>query len=152
MLVWVSIVFESHEIKFNRIHNVFFNLASGPFYVVKLTVIFRRKKLYFFLLQSRHNDRDCVSNHQRLDCWLNRLFRCISKKTQKLRVIGLCGGFHRSLVNSPHKGKWCGTLMFFFYLRLHKRLSRQSWDWWFETPSSPLWCHCNATSFSVNIF
>ena len=30
----------------------------------------------------------------------------------------------------------------FFDLRLIKRLSEQSWGWWFETPSLPLWCHC----------
>ena len=29
-------------------------------------------------------------------------------------------------------------------LRLNKRLSKQSWGWWFETPSCPLWRHCNA--------
>ena len=27
----------------------------------------------------------------------------------------------------------------FFYLRLNKRLSKQSWGWWFETLSRPLW-------------
>ena len=32
----------------------------------------------------------------------------------------------------------------FFDLRLNKRLSKPSWGWWFETPSSPLWRHCNA--------
>ena len=31
----------------------------------------------------------------------------------------------------------------FFDLRMNKRLSKQSWDWWFETPSLPLWRHCN---------
>ena len=31
----------------------------------------------------------------------------------------------------------------FFDLRLNKRLSKQSWDWWFETLSCPLWRHCN---------
>ena len=41
----------------------------------------------------------------------------------------------RSPVNSPHKGQWCGALMFFFYLRLNKRSSKQSWGWWFEKPS-----------------
>ena len=30
-----------------------------------------------------------------------------------------------------------------FDLRLNKRLSKQSWGWWFETLSSPLWRHCN---------
>ena len=31
----------------------------------------------------------------------------------------------------------------FFDLRLNKRLNKQSWGWWFETPSRPLWRHCN---------
>ena len=43
-------------------------------------------------LQWRHNGRDCVSNHQPHDCLLNRLYRRISKKPQKLRVTGLCAG------------------------------------------------------------
>ena len=32
----------------------------------------------------------------------------------------------------------------FFDLRLNKRLSKQSWGWWFETLSNPLWRHSNA--------
>ena len=36
----------------------------------------------------------------------------------------------------------------FFDLRPNKRLSKQSGGWWFETPSSPLWCHCNDKSLS----
>ena len=31
----------------------------------------------------------------------------------------------------------------FFDLRLNKRLSKQWLGWWFETPSCPLWRHCN---------
>ena len=31
----------------------------------------------------------------------------------------------------------------FFDLRLNKRLSKQSWGWWFETPSRSLWRHRN---------
>ena len=34
----------------------------------------------------------------------------------------------------------------FFYLRLNKRLIKQSWDWWFETLSRPLWRHRNGLS------
>ena len=40
----------------------------------------------------------------------------------------------------------------FFDLRLKKRLSKQSWSWWFETPSRPLWHHCNVlcwTTYSI---
>ena len=32
----------------------------------------------------------------------------------------------------------------FFDLRLNKRLSKQSWGWWLERLSCPLWRHCNA--------
>ena len=32
----------------------------------------------------------------------------------------------------------------FFDLHLNKRLSKQSWNWWFEMPSRPLWRHSNA--------
>ena len=31
----------------------------------------------------------------------------------------------------------------FFDLRLNKRLSKQTWGWWFETLSCPLWRHRN---------
>ena len=49
-------------------------------------------------------------------------------------------GIPRGPVNSPHKGQWHGALMF----SLNKRLSKQSWGWWFETLSRPLlWRHCN---------
>ena len=48
---------------------------------------------------SRHNERDGISNHQRLDCLLNCLFRRRSEKTSKLRFAGLCEG------NSPVTGE-----------------------------------------------
>ena len=35
----------------------------------------------------------------------------------------------------------------FFDLRLHKRLSKQSWGWWFETLSRPLWRYFIDTNF-----
>ena len=52
------------------------------------------------ILQGRHNERDGVSNHRRLDCLLNRLFRHRWKKTSKLCVTGLCVG------NSPVTGEF----------------------------------------------
>ena len=54
-------------------------------------------------LQLRHDGRDSVWNHQPYDCSLIRLFIRRSKKTSKLRVIGLCEGNSRGAVNSPHK-------------------------------------------------
>ena len=51
--------------------------------------------LYRLILHWCYNERDGVSNNQPHDCLLNRLFRCRSKKTSKLRVTGLFEG------NSP---------------------------------------------------
>ena len=50
------------------------------------------------VIQWRHNGHDSVSNHQPRECLLNRLIRCRSKKTSKLRVTDLCAG------NSPETG------------------------------------------------
>ena len=50
-------------------------------------------------------------------------------------------GIHRSPVKSPHKGQWGGALMLSLICALNKRLSKQSWGWWFETPSHSLWRH-----------
>ena len=58
-------------------------------------------------------------------------------------LLVLCAG------NSPITGEYPSqrpvTRSFdvYFYLRLNKRLSKQSWVWWFETPLRSLWCHCN---------
>ena len=61
-------------------------------------------------------------------------------------LLAICVG------NSPVPGEFPAqrpvTRSFdvFFDLRLNKRLSKQSWGWWFETLSLPLWRHCNAYS------
>ena len=55
-------------------------------------------------LQWRHNGRDGVSNQQRFDGLLNRLFMHRSNKISKLRVTGLCDGNPLLTDGSPHKG------------------------------------------------
>ena len=58
-------------------------------------------------------------------------------------LLAICAG------NSPVPGEFPAqrpvTRSFdvFFDLRLNKRLSKQSWGWWFETLSHPLWRHSN---------
>ena len=34
-------------------------------------------------------------------------------------------------------------MLYGYFLRLNKRLSKQSWGWWFETLPCPLWRHRN---------
>ena len=58
-------------------------------------------------------------------------------------LLAICAG------NSPVTGEFHAqrpvTRSFdvYFHLPPNKRLSKQSWGWWFETQSCPLWCHCN---------
>ena len=58
-------------------------------------------------------------------------------------LLAICAG------NSPVPGEFptqrpvTRSFDVFFDLRLNKRLSKQSWRWWFETLSCPLWRHRN---------
>ena len=58
-------------------------------------------------------------------------------------LLAICAG------NSPGTGEFLTqrpvTRSFdvIFDLRLNKRLSKQSWGWWFETLSHTLWRQCN---------
>ena len=52
-------------------------------------------------------------------------------------LLALCAG-NSPLTKTSDDELWC-----FFYLCLNKRLSKQPWGWWFETPSCSLWRHCD---------
>ena len=59
------------------------------------------------------------------------------------RVTGpLCGEF-TGPGEFPTQRPVTRSFDVFFDLRLNKRLSKQPWGWWFETPSQSLWCQCN---------
>ena len=66
-------------------------------------------------------------------------------------LLALCAG------NSPVPGEFLSqrpvTRSFgvFFDLRVNKRLSRQSWGWWFETPSCSLWRHCKGSDLEPDL-
>ena len=61
-------------------------------------------------------------------------------------LLAICAG------NSPVPGEFptqrpvTRSFDVYFDLRLNKRLSKQSWGWWFETPLRSLWRHRNETS------
>ena len=63
-------------------------------------------------------------------------------------LLAICAG------NSPVPGEFSAqrpvTRSFdaFFDLYLNKWLSKQSWGWWFETPSYPLWRHRNEVAYA----
>ena len=64
-------------------------------------------------------------------------------------LLAICAG------NSPVIGEFHAqrpvtqSFNVFVDLRLNKRLSKQSRGWWLETPSRPLWRHCNVTRWPL---
>ena len=71
------------------------------------------------------------------------VFMITSSNENIVRVTGhLCGEFtgHRGTQRSVTR-----SFDLFFDLRPNERLSKQSWGWWFEMPSRPLWRHSNVS-------
>ena len=85
-LLWLSLLWSCHHSRNQFLRPLF--ICQGCFGTLSNRNRAQRNENIW--LQWRHNERDGVSNHRRLDCLLNRLFRCWSKKTPKLRVTGLC--------------------------------------------------------------
>ena len=58
-------------------------------------------------------------------------------------LLVLCAGNSPVIGEFPAQRPVTRSFDDFFDLRLNKRLSQQSWGWWFEKPSRSLWLHCN---------
>ena len=64
-------------------------------------------------------------------------------------LLAICAGNSPVAGECPAQRPVTRSCDVFFGLRLNKRLSKQSWGWWFETPSCPLWRHCNVNGGNV---
>ena len=105
--------------------------SAGPVYIWDLNLVIT-------LLKMSPQCSQCwaISRHSANPWWHHQMETFSA-------LLALCPG------NSPVTGEFPGqrpvTRSFdvFLDLPLNKRLSKQSWGWWFETPSASLWCHCN---------
>ena len=86
----------------------------------------------------------CLCKTRQICSWFNSLPRLL--RISRIHWTAFCNG------NSPATGGLparlpCnverGALIFSLICALDKRLSKQSWGWWFEMPSRTLWRHCN---------
>ena len=59
-------------------------------------------------------------------------------------LLAICAGNSPVIGEFPAQRPVTRSFDVFLDLRLNQRLSKQSWGWWFETPSCPLWRHSNA--------
>ena len=64
-------------------------------------------------------------------------------------LLALCA--ENSLVNRefPTQSQWRIAFMFSLICAWINGLNKQSWRWWFETPSLSLWRHCNVLALSA---
>ena len=63
-------------------------------------------------------------------------------------LLALCAGNSPVTDDFPSQRPVTRSFDVLYDLRLNKRLSKQLWGWWFETPSRPLWRHCNVVQSS----
>ena len=76
-------------------------------------------------------------------------FMMMSSNGNISALLTICAGNSAVTGKFFEQSQWGGALMFSL-ICLNKRLSKQWWDWWFETPSRPrpLWRHCNVLYLS----
>ena len=60
-------------------------------------------------------------------------------------LLAICAGYSPVTSEFPAQRPMTRSFDVFLDLRLNKRLSKQSWFWWFEKPWRPLCRHCNST-------
>ena len=92
------------------------------------------------------------------DCLLNSLFKLTKDKTWKLHItdpsIDVSPVTDHDMMTSSNGNTFSvtGSLCEEFPSRLNKRLSKQSWGWWFKAPSRSLWRHCNKRTIMWKAF
>ena len=67
-------------------------------------------------------------------------------------LLAICAGNSSVNGESPSQRPVTGSFDVLFDLRLNERRSKQSWGWWFETPSRPLWRHSNVVPDFIHNF
>ena len=65
-------------------------------------------------------------------------------------LLTLCAGNSPGTGKFPAQGPVTRSFDIFFDLCPNKRLSKQPWAWWFQTPSHPLWRHCHDNVYVTN--
>ena len=80
----------------------------------------------------------CIINYDSISrTWLHHQMETFSA------LMAICAGNSQVPGEFPSQRPVTRSSDVFFDLSLDKRLSKQSWGWWFEMLSHPLWHHCN---------
>ena len=115
-----------------------------------------KRRLFFFcaninrfLQSSWCQEQHCSFNASTLPLPVCRMMMSSNGSINIFRVAGhFCGEF-TGPGEFPAQRPVTRSFDVFFDLSLNKRLSKQSWGWWFETQSRPLWRHYNVLSHTT---
>ena len=112
----------------------------------------------------KNDNRHFVNNRARLHIAKSKPFapikprQCVAKSSTSWwrhqmetfsGLLVICAGNSSVTVEFPAQRPVTRTFDVFFDLRLNKRLCKQSWGWWFETPLHLLWFHCNIREWVI---
>ena len=65
-------------------------------------------------------------------------------------LLALCAGNSPVTCECPTQRPVVRSFYVFFHLCVNKWFRTQSWGWWFEMSSRPLWRHCNAIRYNYS--
>ena len=88
---------------------------------------------------------ECTCTYYRWLQWgVNHAEQCMitSSNGNTFHVLATCAGNSPVPSEFPAQRPVTRSFVVFFVLHLNEWLSKQSWAWWFETPSHPLWRNC----------
>ena len=109
----------------------------------KEDVIVNDSTSYWFVSRLNTEVDAIVKRAQKTTSWWRHQMKTFSM------LLAICAGNSPIPGEFPAKRPVTRSFDVFFDLRLNKRLSKQSWGWWFETLSRPLWRHCNGNLASL---
>ena len=106
---------------------------------------------YTYMMQAMENVETfymtCIGNWFTFWCWNRSIPWWRHQMETFSALLAICAWNSPVPGEFPAQGPVTRSFDIFFDLRLNKRLSKQSWGWWFETPSCSLWRHCQQTYY-----
>ena len=164
-IAWISYMYRSgtrssliwFRILFNSITMIIMSVtwkSAGTIPFTSMSCVFEWDSMRFPLFQvcresnvSRKTSYSEYCGYVSIHPDISRMLHCVlhmmtSSNGNIFRVTGpLCGEF-TGPGEFPTQRPVARSFDVFFDLRLNKRLSKQPWGWWFETPSWSLWRQC----------
>ena len=132
---WYTIyIIDSNDgiMAFNRDHK-FYNILIAPVYAMHVDRSYTEANLHIPVRKHSLLYADVIK------------WKCFPRYCPFVR------GIHQWSVDSPHKGEWCGALMFPTICAWTNGWANISKHRWFYTPSRSLWLHCNEIDINLMV-